>query len=205
MPMLQPRRQPPYPASLETAREPLSPGALLMVLFGWWWGMATWLIPNPFSAWISESRSSPVARLSGMAPFLELPSGVRTKPGVILRGLDNRMVPAIRTAATVWLKHGQTLVITSGLDGRHRKGSRHYIGLALDLRSRDMGMGERGLIARELRQALGNGYRVLVERDHIHVEHDPADTGGSKFARAPTKSRRRAAGRESAELAEGIP
>ncbi|MGZ8216223.1 hypothetical protein [Methylomagnum sp.] len=140
-----------------------------------------------------------------MAPFFELPTGVLTKPGVILRGLDRRMLPAIRTAVSVWLKHGRALVITSGLDGRHRKGSRHYSGLALDLRSRDLGGADRVLMARQLREALGDGFRVILERDHIHVEHDPASLDASKIARTTVKPRRRASGHGAAELAEGVP
>lgn len=202
--MSQRHRQPSRPATLEATYEPSSLGALLMLLVGWWWGMASWWLPNPFSAWISDGRVNPVGQLSGLAPFLELPSGVSTKPGVVLRGLDRRMWPVLRTAAAVWLGHGRALVITSGLDGKHHKGSRHYVGLALDLRSRDMGAVERSLIARELRESLGDGCQVLVERDHIHVEHDPASLGDSRLARAD-RPRRRATGRETAELAEGVP
>lgn len=201
--MPQRHRQPPCPAPLAATHAPPWPSAVLMLLFGWWWGMAALLLPNPLSAWIAESRGGPVAELSGLEPFLELPPGVLTKPGVILRGLDRRMWPAIRTAAAVWLAHGRALVITSGLDGTHRKGSRHYVGLALDVRSRDMGAGERSLIARELRENLGDGFRVLVERDHIHLEHAPASPGDSKLARA-ARPRRKATGRETAALAEGV-
>jgi hypothetical protein len=174
-----------------------------MLLFGWWWGMATLSLPNPLPAWVAESRGGPVAKLSGLEPSLELPPGVLTKPGVILRGLDRRMWPVVRTAAAVWPVRGRALVITSGLDGKHRKGSRHYAGLALDLRSRDMGAGERSLIARELRENLGDGFRVLVEWDHIHVEHAPASPGDSKPVRA-ARPRRKATGRETAALAEGV-
>jgi hypothetical protein len=116
-------------------------------------------------------RSGPDAAPSGFAPAGTL-DGVGIKPGVILRGLDERMYPAIREAQGIWLKFGGKLVITSGLDGRHVRRSRHYIGLALDFRSRDLAGAARHRVAQELRQALGEEFQVLVEKDHIHVQCD---------------------------------
>ena len=105
----------------------------------------------------------------------EVPEEIQTKQGVILRGLEPRMYPVIQTAQEVWQNHGARLTITSGLDGKHGKDSLHYAGRALDFRTRDLDRLARAEAARELQTALGDDFRVLLERDHIHVEHDPPD------------------------------
>ena len=61
------------------------------------------------------------------------------------------------------------MVVTSGKDGVHKPGSLHYAGLAVDLRFRDF-MDE---WARYMKNALGEGWDIVVEADHIHVERDP--------------------------------
>lgn len=65
------------------------------------------------------------------------------------------------------------LVITSGTDGKHMKGSKHYTGEALDVRTSNIPKGEVGLVLNRLQTRLGSDYQVLLEADHIHVEFDP--------------------------------
>ena len=60
------------------------------------------------------------------------------------------------------------MIVTSGFDGKHSATSLHYKGLAVDLRTRDF----TDEWARYLRNALGSGWDVVVEPDHIHVELD---------------------------------
>lgn len=109
-----------------------------------------------------------------------LPPGVAVKQGVRLRGLDERMYPVIEAAADIWLNHSRRLVITSGLDGRHRKGSRHYLGMALDFRTRGFGLAARRRVTRQLSDVLGSGFKVLRESDHIHVEYPLAIATGKR-------------------------
>jgi hypothetical protein len=105
--------------------------------------------------------------------LLKPPTAIATKKGVILHGLDARMFSAIHKARRIWIRHGKMLVVTSGLEGRHKKGSLHYVGLAVDLRSRDFVPTTRSQVTRELRRSLGDGFEVIGERHHIHVEYDP--------------------------------
>lgn len=102
------------------------------------------------------------------------------------------IIERTRLEALQWCKGTDTL-ITSGAegvpgDGTHSQKSWHYpencpggLGLALDLRTRDVG--ERWAFL--LEQELGKGWDVIYEKDHIHIERDPnkkplADpTGGS--------------------------
>lgn len=69
---------------------------------------------------------------------------------------------------------GRELEVPHVMDGKHKRGSRHYVGLAADLRiwyirfpfhPEDF--------ARELREDLGKHYDVILEKDHIHLEYDP--------------------------------
>ena len=61
------------------------------------------------------------------------------------------------------------LVITSGKDGIHGKGSLHYEGKAVDLRTWNVLV---SLVSR-LQAELGPNFEVVLEKDHIHVEYDP--------------------------------
>jgi len=114
-----------------------------------------------------------LAMVAGGRSVLSPPAAVAAKKGVILHGLDARMYSAIHKAWRIWIRHGEALVVTSGLDGRHKKGSLHYVGLAVDLRSRYFVPAIRATVTRELRGSLGDGFQVIGEKDHIHVEYDP--------------------------------
>lgn len=105
------------------------------------------------------------------------------KPGVKLDKLTPQAVMAWNISCSVYNHYGYGCVLTSGNDGKHKEGSKHYTGNAIDLRTRHLGLNT-GLhaytarmyptdIARELRLALAENYDVVLESDHIHVEYDP--------------------------------
>lgn len=104
--------------------------------------------------------------------MISLPK-VETKDGVALDGLRIQMWPVLEIAAQIWRAAGQQLVVTSTTGGRHGKGSRHYDGLAVDLRTRYFSDEERVRVLDQLRAALGDEYDVVLERTHMHVEYDP--------------------------------
>jgi hypothetical protein len=70
-------------------------------------------------------------------------------------------------------------VVTSANDGRHMDGSLHYLGRAVDLRTRDLHEDVIRKLANALRMRLNGSsiinrpYQVVVEKDHIHVEWQP--------------------------------
>jgi hypothetical protein len=68
---------------------------------------------------------------------------------------------------------GHGLVITSGTDGKHMPGSKHYKGEAFDGRSRDLSPGQVREIIAETKRQLPQ-WQVIAEGNHIHFEHDPA-------------------------------
>lgn len=68
---------------------------------------------------------------------------------------------------------GYECVVTEGCGGTHSARSRHYDGLALDLRTNHMKPDHRAELAMNLTAALGPEFDVIMEADHLHVEHDP--------------------------------
>lgn len=82
----------------------------------------------------------------------------------------------LETAEWTFQANGYSCVCTSGVDGKHKEGSLHYKARAVDLRSRHVASDALPKIVDELRERLGKDYDVVVEGDHLHVEHDPKTT-----------------------------
>jgi hypothetical protein len=96
------------------------------------------------------------------------------KRGVKVGGLKPETVLAISISHSIYLKHSYELTVTSIMDGKHSKNSLHYNGYAFDLRTNNLKGNDATLITNELSEALGDDYDVVLEKDHIHVEYDPA-------------------------------
>lgn len=97
---------------------------------------------------------------------------MKLKPGVRLLGLRPEMTVALLAAHTVY--GDRELVITSVVDSKHSRGSLHYKGLAIDLRTRNLdNRAEAQLIRDALAEALGDEFDVVLERNHLHIEYDP--------------------------------
>jgi len=96
------------------------------------------------------------------------------KDGVILNGLNIKMRQVLIAAEKVWKKYGMEdgVTITSGLDGCHAAGSRHYYGLALDMRTKYFTDEIKNQVAYELEAKLTDDYLVIVESTHIHVQYN---------------------------------
>lgn len=62
----------------------------------------------------------------------------KIKSGVSIRGIQPEMFIAYSIVADHFHQNGITCVITSATEGRHEKASLHYIGHAIDLRTRDL-------------------------------------------------------------------
>ncbi len=64
-------------------------------------------------------------------------------------------------------------VVTFTRNGVHKKDSLHYVGEAIDLRTRDLTAKQRAVATAALQLLLGDDYDVIDEGDHIHVEYQP--------------------------------
>lgn len=96
------------------------------------------------------------------------------KAGVKLAGIRPEMVIAMYVADTVFQKlFGEELVLTEATGGVHGRGSLHYVGQAIDIRTRDLTKNDIAKLALEIRERLGEEYDVVIESDHIHIEFQP--------------------------------
>jgi hypothetical protein len=102
---------------------------------------------------------------------------ISLKNGVDLRGMRPEIVLAAVIAETVYAAHGKDFVITAAVDGQHMKGSLHYSGNAIDVRTTACGLSadQSCAIGKEVAHALGPQFDVVVENDHIHIEFDPKE------------------------------
>ena len=107
---------------------------------------------------------------------------MKLKPGVQVGTLQAPMAIALLAAfKAIVLDCGAELLVTSVGDGRHGVRSKHYLGLAVDLRSRHLHPDEKDQVLAELRLALGDQFDVLLEdrggpNEHFHIEFDPKVT-----------------------------
>lgn len=96
---------------------------------------------------------------------------VALKADVRAQGLSNEILLAILIAQSIYAETEISMTVTSITDGQHRAGSLHYTGDAVDLRLPKVR--DSGTLVTMLRDALGLHYDVILEPDHIHIEHDP--------------------------------
>lgn len=96
------------------------------------------------------------------------------KSGVSLMGVQAVTTLGIEMCARAYQRIGQKeMWVTSVTDGKHKDGSKHYEGLAFDLRTRMLTKEQTLRLAAVMRGILEGEWDVVVEGDHIHVEFDP--------------------------------
>ena len=99
---------------------------------------------------------------------------MRYKDGVKVQGMQPEAIAAQHVVAAVYAKYGQMLVVTSVMDGKHKRKSAHDNGYAFDCRTRFFRtIGIVRAVADDIRERLTDEYDVIVETTHIHVEFDP--------------------------------
>jgi len=99
-------------------------------------------------------------------------------PEVSLDRATPECLRAIAVCMEVYGERSYGLTLTSGNDGEHMAGSKHYTGDAFDARTKHLAPGDKPEIVVEIRRRLGRDYDVLHElegdpREHLHVEWDP--------------------------------
>lgn len=104
--------------------------------------------------------------------------GFAVKPGATMPA-THEMNYALDVVVRVLGKYGRMATLTSGTDGEHGESSLHYLGMALDFRTKDIEKvnDKRAMIA-EVRAILGRDYDVIFEdegrpNEHLHIEYDP--------------------------------
>jgi len=64
-------------------------------------------------------------------------------------------------------------VCTSVVEGKHKSGSRHYMGWGFDVRTRNMTLRDKKACFNDLKDALTDEFDVVWHETHIHIEFDP--------------------------------
>ena len=95
----------------------------------------------------------------------------KLKPGVRLTGIRPEILFALIATERAYNQAGHELVVTSCVDSKHSRGSLHYSGAAVDLRTRDVPPDVMQAIVAEVREALGADFDVILESDHLHIEY----------------------------------
>lgn len=99
---------------------------------------------------------------------------VQFKDGVSVDGIKKETIKMIVILNTYFeLRIGKEFVITSCTDGKHMKGSKHYSGYAIDIRTRHLSVCEMNNLLAWFKSHHDKEYDMVVENDHIHVEYDP--------------------------------
>ncbi len=97
----------------------------------------------------------------------------KLKPLVRPEGVSSEILLAIWVAEEVYRELGaKQFVITSLTDGKHKIGSKHYCGKAVDLRIWVLDEDKRKPAVEKIQHRLAAGYIVLLESDHIHIQYN---------------------------------
>jgi hypothetical protein len=100
------------------------------------------------------------------------------KDGVQFKQLEAQMLLALQVVQAEFSRYGLDTVITAGTDGKHMPGSLHYVGRALDFRTKHAVGAMQGIFLNVKKALLPLGFDVLWESqgqevEHLHVEFDP--------------------------------
>ena len=98
------------------------------------------------------------------------------KPGVDMNGVQPEILDACAKIHHLMEGTGE-FTLTACLDGKHKQGSKHYTGEAVDIRSKHIPDAQKDSVLAAIRATLGRDYDVLLEgrgtaNEHFHVEAD---------------------------------
>jgi hypothetical protein len=103
------------------------------------------------------------------------------KDGARTEGLKPPIVEAMLLLCVLFHEYEVDFVLTEGTGGRHKEGSLHGRGYAIDVRSRDFPQWQQPLVLDHIHKTLGFDYDAIQEIDHFHVEYDPEHNGGKNL------------------------
>lgn len=96
------------------------------------------------------------------------------KKGVTISGISPELVLGLMVVDGIYRSNGEDLTVTSITDGRHSRSSRHYIGMAADLRTNNISKLNTDIILMQLREHLPEFYIILenegTPNEHIHIQ-----------------------------------
>jgi len=97
---------------------------------------------------------------------------MRLKQGVKVTGIKPETLIGMMVAQAVCVELGYEFVVTSVREGQHSAKSKHYEGMAFDMRTKHMPPDQIPSVRALIAGRLGADYDVVIEPTHIHVEAD---------------------------------
>lgn len=98
----------------------------------------------------------------------------RFKKGVEFDSMHSALLAILPEVDEIFLKRaGRRAIITSAREGKHKVGSKHYQGRAIDLRTRDLTGPTVQEIVADLKRRFDDFFDIVLESTHIHLEYDP--------------------------------
>ena len=99
---------------------------------------------------------------------------LRFKSGVPVSGLVPELYQALDKATAIFDEIGKDCIVTSARNGKHSATySRHYAGLAVDLRRKHLDLALTETMRQRLTEELGSEYTDILESTHYHVQYKP--------------------------------
>ena len=101
---------------------------------------------------------------------------------VVYQGFHSEMLFALGIADMAFTDEKQDCIVTAGQDGRHNPGSLHPLGLAVDIRCKQLSEEQRDRIFAKIQRLEDYGFDVVYEREgdtamttavHYHIEFQP--------------------------------
>lgn len=94
-----------------------------------------------------------------------------------MSGITSEMLLGLLVVAGCFEEYGRTCIVTSGVEGDHGETSLHYVGDALDFRTKHLEHHEKTGVVELAIMRLTEEYDVVLEdeegrNEHLHVEFD---------------------------------
>lgn len=103
------------------------------------------------------------------------------KSGVRILGLSPEILLGIQIVQSCFEHFGWDCVITSGIEGKHMAGSKHYSGNACDFRVNFIpSVHDKQELFDKIKESLGKDFDIIWENqgtdsEHFHLESDPKE------------------------------
>lgn len=100
------------------------------------------------------------------------------KTGAKINGVQPEILLALIIIQPIFMKENCNLVLTEVTGGKHKHESKHYIGQAVDIRSKNINPISKEIILDNCKIALGENFDFILEgkgteNEHYHLEYDP--------------------------------